>query len=126
MTKPATSSFQTILVFDTTSRDQTSVALVVGGKVKKLVAPVRAQDLQQLTDKLLKSAKVKIEEIDAVAVLTGPGSYTGTRMGVAAANTLGWLIDKPIIELEGDSLENALTQLQQFPPKPVTQATAQY
>lgn len=126
MTKPATSSFQTILVFDTTSRDQTSVALVVGGKVKKLVAPVRAQDLQQLTDKLLKSAKIKIENIDAVAVLNGPGSYTGTRMGVAAANTLGWLIDKPIIELEGDSLDSALDQLQNDWPKPVAQATARY
>lgn len=126
MTKLETSSFRRILVFNTTNRDQTSVALVVGGKVKKLVAPVRAQDLQQLTDKLLKSAKIKSADIDAVAVLNGPGSYTGTRMGVAAANTLGWLIDKPIIELEGDSLENALAQLKQFPPKPVTQATARY
>lgn len=100
--------------------------MVVEGKVKKLVSPVRAQDLQQLTDKLLKSAKTQIEDIDAVAVLTGPGSYTGTRMGVAAANTLGWLLNKPIIELDGDSLETALTQLQQFPPKPVTQAIARY
>ena len=57
MTKQETSSFQKILVFNTTSRDQTSVALVVNGKVKKLVEPVRAQDLQKLTDELLKSVK---------------------------------------------------------------------
>ncbi|MEK7202288.1 MAG: hypothetical protein AAB669_02055 [Patescibacteria group bacterium] len=126
MTKQESFSSRRILVFDTTNRDQTSVALVDEGKVKKLVAPVRAQDLQQLTDKLLKSAKTKIEDIDAVAVLTGPGSYTGTRMGVAAANTLGWLLDKPIIELEGDSLENALEFLKNSPPKPVVQATARY
>ncbi|MEK7170686.1 MAG: hypothetical protein AAB774_00045 [Patescibacteria group bacterium] len=118
--------FVRILVFDTTSRDQTSVALVIGGKVKKLVAPVRAQDLQQLTDKLLKSAKIKIDNIDTVAVLTGPGSYTGTRMGVAAANTLGWLLDKPIIELAGDSLEVAINQLNATPPAPVGQAKARY
>ena len=126
MTKQETSSFQKILVFNTTSRDQTSVALVVNGKVKKLVEPVRAQDLQKLTDELLKSAKTKIEQIDAVAVLTGPGSYTGTRMGVAAANTLGWLLDKPIFELEGDSLDNALEFLKRSPLKPVTKATARY
>jgi len=126
MTKQETSSFQKILVFNTTSRDQTSVALVVNGKVKKLVEPVRAQDLQKLTDELLKSAKTKIEQIDAVAVLTGPGSYTGTRMGVAAANTLGWLLDKPIFELEGDSLDNALEFLKKSPLKPVTKATARY
>ena len=126
MTKQETSSFQKILVFNTTSRDQTSVALVVNGKVKKLVEPVRAQDLQKLTDELLRSAKAEIEQIDAVAVLTGPGSYTGTRMGVAAANTLGWLLDKPIFELEGDSLDNALEFLKRSPLKPVTKATARY
>src|SRR3990167_10217195 len=126
MTKQETFSFQKILVFNTTSRDQTSVALVVNGKVKKLVEPVRAQDLQKLTDELLKSAKTKIEQIDAVAVLTGPGSYTGTRMGVAAANTLGWLLDKPIFELEGDSLDNALEFLKKSHLKPVTKATARY
>ncbi|MDP3992705.1 MAG: hypothetical protein Q8Q05_00590 [bacterium] len=126
MTKQETFSSQRILVFDTTGRDQTSVALVVEGKVKKLVSPVRAQELQELTDKLLRSAKTQIEDIDAVAVLNGPGSYTGTRMGVAAANTLGWLLDKPIIELEGDSLDSALDQLQNNRPKPVVQATARY
>lgn len=126
MTKQETSSFQKILVFNTTARDSTGVALFSNGKFKKLVTPVRAQDLQKITDELLKSSKTRIEQIDAVAVLTGPGSYTGTRMGVAAANTLGWLLDKPIIELEGDSLENALESLKDSPLKPVTQATARY
>lgn len=126
MTKQEIFSSQKILVFDTTSRDQTSVALVVKGKVKKLVSPVRAQELQELTDKLLETAKTHIEDIDAVAVLNGPGSYTGTRMGVAAANTLGWLLDKPIIELDGDSLDLALDQLQNNRPDPVVQAIARY
>ena len=126
MTKQETSSFQKILVFNTTSRDQTSVALVVNGKVKKLVEPVRAQDLQKLTDELLKSAKPKIDQIDAVAVLTGPDWYTDACMGVAATNPLGWLLDKPIFELEGDSLDNALEFLKRSPLKPVTKATARY
>ena len=126
MMKHATSSFQTILVFDTTGRDQTSVALIGAGEAKKLVAPARAQDLQKLTDDLLKSAHTEISSIDAVAVLTGPGSYTGTRMGVATANTLGWLLDKPIIELEGDSFESALETLKNNPPKPVAQAKVRY
>ncbi|MCR4278108.1 MAG: hypothetical protein NUV85_03820 [Candidatus Berkelbacteria bacterium] len=126
MTKQETSSFQKILVFNTTARDSTGVALSFNGKSKKLVMPVRAQDLQKITDELLESTKTSIDQIDAVAVLTGPGSYTGTRMGVAAANTLGWLLDKPIFELKGDSLEGALKSLKNSPLKPVTQATARY
>lgn len=126
MNKPETSRFRKILVFDTTERNRTSVALVVGDAVKKLIAPVRAQDLQKLTSRLLRAAKTEIKDIDAVAVLTGPGSYTGTRMGVAAANTLGWLTDRPIVELAGHSLADALKQLTNNPPKSVSQATVRY
>src|SRR3989338_7371771 len=126
MTTPANSLFQQILVFDTTSRDQTSVALVIDDKIEKRIAPVRAQDLQVLADQQLKSAKIVPQDIKQIAVLVGPGSYTGTRMGVAAANTLGWLLDKPIVELEGDSLDNALEFLKKSPLKPVTKATARY
>ena len=174
MTKRETSHFPTILVFNTTERNKTGVALVVGKKINhpaakpsgydqmkdcliymfhleqlgrdeprrhprgrangvftknqitKLIELVRAQDLQKLTDQLLALVKIPITEIDAVAVLTGPGSYTGTRMGVAAANTLGWWLEKPIIELAGDSLDTALKTLQNHPVKIVTQATARY
>lgn len=126
MNKPESSLSRKILVFNTTSRDSTGVALVVDGKVEQLVKPVRAQDLQELIDQLLSKARISFEEIDAVAVLNGPGSYTGTRMGVAAANTWGWLLDKPIIELDGDSLEIAIKQLKEFPQKTITQAKARY
>ena len=126
MTKPANSLFQPILVFDTTSRDQTSVALVIDDKIEKRIAPVRAQDLQVLADQQLKSAKIVPQDIKQIAVLVGPGSYTGTRRGVAAANTLGWLLDKPIVELDGDSLERALYQLTRTSPKIVKKATVRY
>jgi len=126
MTKPATSPFQTILVFDTTLRDQTTVALVRQGKVKILAAPVRAQDLQRLTTELLTSQKLTIDQIDAVAVLNGPGSYTGVRIGIAAANTLGWLAHKPIIELNGDNIDQALKSLLDHHPKTTRQAEARY
>ncbi|MEK7535229.1 MAG: hypothetical protein AAB563_02400 [Patescibacteria group bacterium] len=126
MTKQENSHPLKILVFNTTARDCTGVALFSNGKFKKMVSPVRAQDLQKLTDELLKLTKTKIEQIDAVGVLTGPGSYTGTRMGVAAANTLGWLLDKPIIELNGDSLQEALLQLKENPPPSTTRAAVRY
>lgn len=134
MSKPAVSRFPKILVFDTTDRERTTVALVVNGKAKKLSAPVRAQDLQKLTAELLESIKTEIKDIDAVAVLTGPGSFTGTRMGVAAANTFGWLMNKPIIALDSlpgmesgsDSFDRVLKQLKESPPEVVSQAKVRY
>ena len=126
MIKPAKSLFQTILVFDTTQRDQTTVALLQGDQRDVLSAPVRAQELQRLTAELLASHKITLADVDAFAVLTGPGSFTGTRIGISATNTFGWLLSKPIIELAGDNIDAALTSLLATKPKPVSQAQARY
>lgn len=126
MTKPATSPLQTTLVFDTTARDQTTVALIQNGQVKKSVAPVRAQELQRLTTELLAKEKLTLKEVDAVAVLTGPGSFTGTRIGIVAANSLGWLTNKPIYELPGDDIDVAIAVLLKNHPQPTPQAGARY
>lgn len=36
-------------------------------------------------------------DIDAVAVTSGPGSYTGIRVGLSAAKGIGYALEKPII-----------------------------
>ena len=44
---------------------------------------------------LLANCGLSLEEIDVVAVAAGPGSFTGLRIGVAAAKGLAWAGDKP-------------------------------
>ncbi|MFF2483350.1 tRNA (adenosine(37)-N6)-threonylcarbamoyltransferase complex dimerization subunit type 1 TsaB [Paenibacillus sp. NPDC058071] len=46
---------------------------------------------------LLEQAGLKGEELGAIAVGRGPGSYTGMRIAVAAAKTLAWAWNKPLI-----------------------------
>lgn len=45
---------------------------------------------------LMFHAKMKPEELGEIVVTEGPGSYTGTRIGITTAKTLAWALDIPI------------------------------
>jgi tRNA threonylcarbamoyl adenosine modification protein YeaZ len=52
-----------------------------------------------LIDDALKRTKLKLKDIDAVAVTTGPGSYSGLRGGLATAKAFVEALDIPIISV---------------------------
>lgn len=61
-------------------------------------------------DTLLKLSGVEKEEIDKIAVSTGPGSFTGIRIGVGLAKGLAYALKKPIAGInELDLLANMYT-----------------
>ena len=51
--------------------------------------------LMPMVADLLKNTGITMEDIDVIAVAAGPGSFTGVRIGVAAAKGLAWPGDKP-------------------------------
>ena len=51
--------------------------------------------LMPMVSGLLKNTGLTLDEMDVVAVAAGPGSFTGVRIGVAAAKGLAWPGDKP-------------------------------
>jgi len=55
-----------------------------------------SRTLLAMAESLLKNLGISVAEIDLVAVSRGPGSFTGVRIGVAAAKGLAWSLDKPI------------------------------
>jgi len=60
---------------------------------------MQSEKLITLVDDVLKKAKLNIDDIDAVAVTTGPGSYSGLRGGLATAKGLVEALDIPIISV---------------------------
>lgn len=51
--------------------------------------------LMPMAEDLLKNAGLTMADVDVIAVAAGPGSFTGLRIGVAAAKGLAWALDKP-------------------------------
>ncbi len=58
-----------------------------------------AERLHLYIDDVLKQAKVVQEDIAAIAVSKGPGSYTGLRIGVSAVKGLCYALNKPLISV---------------------------
>ena len=77
-----------ILCFDV-SGNSTSVAINIGQEViafeQELRAHMQAERLIVIIENVLLSAHLKYKDIDYLAVTTGPGSFTGVRIGLAAA-----------------------------------------
>jgi tRNA threonylcarbamoyladenosine biosynthesis protein TsaB len=82
------------LAFDTATSVATS-ALVRDGDVLGERAS-RAVRVLADADELLGQAGVEPAELDALVVGTGPGSFTGLRMGLAAARALAFSLELPL------------------------------
>jgi tRNA threonylcarbamoyl adenosine modification protein YeaZ len=80
-----------ILAFDTATEVATS-ALVDGGEVLA-ERRSRAQTLLEDVDALLRQGGAHPNDLDGLAVGIGPGSFTGIRIGLAAARGLALSLD---------------------------------
>lgn len=88
-----------ILAIDTTSNKQIKVSLTVGKEVNCLssdATALRSQVVLLLIDQILKENKLILEDLSQIEVNLGPGSFTGIRVGVSVANTLGAFLKIPV------------------------------
>ena len=60
-----------------------------------------SERLMEHVDAVLTDAEATIEQVDKFAVGIGPGSFTGTRIGVMAMKMLAALFHKPLIGVNG-------------------------
>ncbi len=82
-----------ILAFETSAK-AASVALLEEGKLLgesyQNTGLTHSQTLMVMAEDLLRTCGKTVQQVDAVAVAAGPGSFTGIRIGVAAAKGLAW------------------------------------
>ena len=87
-----------LLAFETSAK-AASVALFDGekllGESYQNTGLTHSQTLMVMAEDLLRQCGHTPQEVEAVAVAEGPGSFTGVRIGVAAAKGFAWGSDIP-------------------------------
>lgn len=56
-----------------------------------------SRTLLPMVEGMLKNSELTVQDMDAIAVAAGPGSFTGLRIGVSAVKGLAWAAEKPCI-----------------------------
>ena len=87
-----------ILAFETSAKAG-SVALLEDSKLLgesyQNTGLTHSQTIMTMAEDLLKSCGKSPQDVEAVAVAAGPGSFTGVRIGVAAAKGFAWGAELP-------------------------------
>ena len=83
------------LFIDTSDREK----IIVGIDEKRFESKAKEQSSQRLLpfiNEVLEKEGTSINQITEIEVNTGPGSFTGLRVGVSVANAFGWALDIPV------------------------------
>ena len=80
------------LIIDTTDAKKTTIKLLSDKRTDEItqVNIPKSQIALILIDKLIRRNKINPADLDEIEVNTNPGSFTGTRVGIAIANALGF------------------------------------
>ena len=86
-----------------TSLEYCSVSLIQDGRVIDSeninIKKSHSEFILVLVKTLLKRVKISLNQLSAIAVNKGPGSYTGLRIGVSTAKGLCFSLDLPLISV---------------------------
>ncbi len=65
-------------------------------RLEKPTGPDKSQQVLGLINQILNKNKKTLKDLTAIEVETGPGSFTGLRVGISVANALGWVLKIPV------------------------------
>jgi tRNA threonylcarbamoyladenosine biosynthesis protein TsaB len=83
------------LYIDTSQREEIIISL--GGEIFKTNSKKeKSQRLLPFIDEVLKKKKLTLKDLTEIKVNTGPGSFTGLKVGVSVAQALGFSLGIPV------------------------------
>lgn len=90
----------TVLGIDTSTMTGGAALVNSQGLVGEYVLNLRTTHSERLLpaiQRILADAELTLDQLDGIAVVTGPGSFTGLRIGVATAKGFAYALGKPIV-----------------------------
>lgn len=87
------------LAIDTSSQ-KAAIGLMADGQYYHAEienSKAQAEQILNVIEQLLSQAKITKKSIDYIAIANGPGSFTGLRVGVSAAQALAYALNIPVV-----------------------------
>lgn len=88
-----------ILYLDTSVSETTKVELIIDEKRFQRIfdaKQMRSQVVLPLIEEMLRDNALNLADISQIKLNTGPGSFTGLRVGISVAQTIGALFNIPV------------------------------
>jgi tRNA threonylcarbamoyl adenosine modification protein YeaZ len=92
------------LYIDTTDREK----IIIGIERERFETEAKNRSSQKLLpfiNEILRKTGKSVKDITEIEVNNGPGSFTGLRIGVAVANSLGFVLKVPV---NGKEIEDTI------------------
>lgn len=86
-------------LFIDTCSNSLIISTIIDNKIDYFFIDKNNNDTSSKVMKVIEEAVPDITGIDKIFVVNGPGSFTGIRVGVTIAKTIGFCLNIPIIEL---------------------------
>ena len=98
---------------------QIDIHTIYGGVVPEIASRLHCENVNGVIRKALKDAGKTFEDMDAIAVTSGPGLVGALLIGVSAAKSLSYALNKPLLgvnHIRGHVAANYLTHKELEPP----------
>lgn len=80
-----------------------NVVLIENNKIVSSSSEINSNDLASkiffMIDEVFQKANIKAKDLNKIFVISGPGSFTGIRIGVTVAKTMAWALNIELIPL---------------------------